>query len=545
MLISFICSLILIFLLGFIFYGIINRQYKDIVRSKAYDIAFILDNDYDNIEFLENNKHKERITLIGEDGTVLFDNYADVSELENHKDRPEVLIANSYDFGETERYSETLDKKTFYCAVRLESGEVLRVSITTRSIFDVFLDNIVLIISTIILIAFIINILAWRVTKNIIKPIINIDFDNYDLTGYNELEPFLYKIKEQKRELVDKLENIKYQNNAILTITENMQEGIILLDEHNDILTYNDSICDIFSIDKDFIGKNIYSFFRDNDFITILKHLEEKSSYFIFENNKFFYQVSVSPVYREKEIKGSVILFVDITEKERTEKFKKEFTANVSHELKTPLMSILGYSELIESGLVQDEDVSRFISKIRKESVKMTSLVEDILLISNLDESASNDYKDKTFEAVNMKELILEVVESLSGLAKKKNVEIVLNCEELYYKVDKKLFYQLVKNLVYNGIVYNKEDGKVFIELEIIDKKLHLWVKDTGIGIERIHQSRVFERFYRVDESRDRRKGGTGLGLALVKNIALYHNGEVKLTSEVSKGSTFEVIVSY
>ncbi len=543
LLITLISSFLLSFLLTFTFYDILNKEYKEYVKGKATDIAFIMNSELDNFEYLKNNYQRERITLIDANGNVLFDNYTDISTLENHKDRPEVIGAINNTSGESKRYSDTLSKSTYNYAIKLNSGEVLRVSIITSTVLDVLISNLYLIVLIFLFILLITNIFAYRITRKIIDPLYEINFENSNVPVYPELEPYINKIFEQKKELYDKLENIKYQNNAITTITENMKEGIILLDEFNEILTYNGSICDIFEIDKKYIGENIIKIFRHNDLIYGLKHLEETGTHFVYERNEIYYQVIISPVFRNNEIKGAVILFVDITQKEQSDRFRREFSANVSHELKTPLMSILGYSELIENGLVRENDMPTFIGKIRNEAKTMSSLVEDILLISQLDENVYKNSEIKTFEKENIKELVIDVVESLRGFAKEKNIEISINCQDIYHRINKKLFSELVKNLVFNAIAYNVEDGNVNIEAFIEKEKLHLIVKDTGIGIEKKHQSRIFERFYRVEKSRDKRSGGTGLGLSIVKNVVLYHNGEIKLNSEVKKGSTFEVII--
>ncbi len=543
LLISLICTMLLTVTLSFIFYGIISKQHRENLKSKANDIAFIMNSDIENINYLENTQNRERITLIGTDGDVIFDNYADASTLDNHGDRPEVSSAYSQSVGESDRYSKTLANTTYNYAIRLNSGEVLRVSIITKDISDIVMENFVLIIFVVVAILLITNIFAYKLTRKIIDPLNDIDFDENKYLEYYELQPFFIKITEQKQELMNQLDSIKYQNNAILTITENMKEGIILLDKNNSILTYNDSVCDIFEIDKSYIGNNVLNFFRYNDLIDSLKKLDNEGANFIFQKNKFSYNVSVSPVYKNKEIEGAVILLIDITEKVQLDKFRKEFSANVSHELKTPLMSILGYSELIENGMVQTEDINRFAKKIRKEATSMSGLVEDILLISQLDESANKDRENKSFERIDINVIINNVVDSLDSFIKKKNIDLVVNCNDVVFEVNEKLYSELVKNLVYNAINYNVENGKVKIDIWVENEKLHLRVEDTGLGIEKIHQARIFERFYRVEQSRDKRNGGTGLGLSIVKNVTLYHNGEIKLTSEIGKGSVFEVII--
>ncbi len=528
--------------IGSIFYNVVNKQYKAYVRSEANDIAFILNNNYDIEKYAENQAINERITLIDEKGVVLFDNHADINNLENHKDRPEVSSAFVNDFGEAQRYSSTLSQNTFYYALKLNTGQVLRVSITTGNIVNVFLSNILITVVILIGILIVVNIFTLKVTRKIVEPFNNIDF-NVESAIYDELTPYISKIKEQKQDLLDKIENIKYQNNAITTITENMKEGIVLLDEKNIILSYNDSVCEIFEVDKSNVGSHISSVFRYNELLDGLKHLDMGVNTFIYEKDKRFYQVSMSPVYRQNIIKGTVILLVDITEKEQLERFRREFSANVSHELKTPLMSISGYSELIEVGMTNEEDSRAFASKIRKEAKNMSSLVEDLLLISQLDENNYEDNTEKKLIEEDIPQIIYNVIESLIEFANNKNIEIITNIEEIHYKVNIKLFTELVKNLIYNAIIYNIDNGKINIDLWLEDGKMHFKVTDTGRGIDKVHHARIFERFYRLEESRGKKSGGTGLGLAIVKNVALYHNGEITLQSEVGKGSTFELII--
>ncbi len=536
------CVGVVTIVLSSIFYNVINKQYKAYVRSEANDIAFVLNNNYDIEEYAKNQSIKERITLVDSNGVVLFDNHADINNLENHKDRPEISSAYVNETGEAQRYSRTLYQNTYYYAVKLNSGQVLRVSITTGTVFNVFFSNILITIVVLIGILIIVNIVTLKITKRIVEPFSNIDL-NVETETYDELTPYIAKIKEQKQELLDKIENIRYQNNAITTITENMKEGIVLLDEKNTILSYNDSICEIFEINKSNIGKHISTVFRYNELLDGLKHLETGVTSFIYEKDKRFYQVSISPVYRKNEIKGTVILLVDITEKEQLERFRREFSANVSHELKTPLMSISGYSELIEAGITNESDSRLFASKIKKEALSMSSLVEDILLISQLDENNYNNSAEKKYTLESVDQIVYSVIENLSGFAISKNINITTNLDDINYKVNVKLFKELVKNLIYNAIIYNVDNGNINVELFVNNDKLHLKVSDTGLGIDKVHQGRIFERFYRVEESRGKKNGGTGLGLSIVKNVVLYHNGEITLHSEVGKGSTFEVII--
>ncbi len=545
-LITFTVSIILTLLLSFIFYSVLSKQYTDYVRSKATDFAFILNTQGENTDFLNKLKVDERVTLIDTEGNVIFDNYADTSTLENHGERPEVVSANDSGSGEAKRYSKTVSEETYYYAIKLESGDVLRVSITTNTIIDIFRENIEIILFAVLIILILGNFVALSLTKKIVDPFSKIDFEKTDEVFYEELTPYINKIKEQKDELTKQINNTKYQNDTITTITNNMQEGIILVDDRSAILTYNPSVEKILGAsDEDYTGRNILSLFRNSELVDALKHLEEEKVHrFNFEKDKNLYLVSVSPVYRNTKIKGTVILFLDITKKAQLEKFRREFSANVSHELKTPLMSIMGYSELLESGLVKEEDRDRFIGKIKGEASNMTSLIEDILLISELDEGVSNG-KDNagTFKEENIREIVDVEIEKLREFTLSRNIKINTNFEEVSYMVNKRLFSEIVHNLVYNAIAYNVDKGEIFVDLKKDNNNLVFTVRDTGVGIEKEQQDRIFERFYRVEKSRNKRIGGTGLGLSIVKNATMYHGGVVTVESELGVGTTFRVVI--
>ncbi len=544
-LVTFIVSIILTLLLSFIFYGVLSSQYKDYVKSKAMDFAFILNTGRESEDFLEKLNIEERVTLIDPAGNVIFDNYADSLGLENHGERPEVAGANDVGYGEAKRYSQTVSKETYYYAIKLESGDVLRVAITTDTVFNIFADNIEIILLVILVMLILGHFVAVFITNKILDPFSKIDFEKTDEVFYDELTPYFNKIKEQKEELTTQINNIKYQNDTITTITNNMQEGIILIDERSTILTYNPSVEHILGTDEDFNGRNILALFRNPELVEALKHLEEEKIHrFTFDKDKNQYLVSVSPVYRNNKIKGTVILFLDVTKKAQLDKFRREFSANVSHELKTPLMSIMGYAELIESGLAKEEDRDRFISKIKTEASNMTSLIEDILLISEMDEGISKGSETgNSFKEENIKEIVLEEVEKLNEFTLSRSIEIYTNCEDVKHMVNRRLFSEVVHNLVYNAIAYNVDKGKIFVDLKKVNNNLEFVVRDTGIGIDEEHQARIFERFYRVEKSRNKRIGGTGLGLSIVKNATVYHGGVVTIESALGVGTTFKVVI--
>lgn len=548
MLLSFVGLVILSILMSFLSYKAISEQYKVYVESKSRDVATILNMQDDKIGYLNTINTDERITVIDSNGVVVFDNFFDVTKLENHKDRPEVSSAYTNGYGEDKRFSKTTAKETYYYAVKLDNGEVCRVSITRNIILNIVIGNIAITIIILVVIMFLSNFFALSITNKILEPFDKLGVnDNYD-AFYEELTPYVNKIKEQKRELTSQINNIKYQNDTITIITDNMQEGVILLDDKNNVLTYNESICEILDIkNNSIIGENVLNVFDNTELTKSLNDLsslnESSVSVFRLKKDTKTYSVRVSPVYRNTKIKGVVILFVDITKSEVLDKYRREFSANVSHELKTPLMSIQGYSELLESGLVKDDDITRFASKIKNESVKMSDLVEDILLISELDESVGKFVNDETFSLEDVGQIVNETIIRLQDFANKKNIDINYDYKEIYYNVNKRLFEELINNLIYNAIAYNVDNGKIIVEFFVLDGKLVLKVKDTGIGIAKGDQEHIFERFYRVEKSRSRKNGGTGLGLAIVKNVAIYHGGTVSVDSVVGVGSTFTVVI--
>ncbi len=429
LLIIFIVATILTATLSLVFYQVLSGQYIDYIKAKATDFAFIInqEGESEGFYFLEQLNVEERVTLINQEGIVTFDNYTNDEILENHSERPEVISAMEVGEGESKRYSKTMLEETYYYAIKLDSGDILRVSITTDAVINIFAENLHIIILITIVILILSNFLALTVTKKIIDPFSKIDFDFTDEVFYEELIPYINKIKEQKRELTDQISNIKYQNNTILTITNNMKEGVILVDGRNNILTINKSVRKILNIEnKDFTGKSLLTILKNREILSALKHLDDTNHHcFKIEKNSKLYRVSISPVYSSKKIKGAVIFFVNITKKEQIEKFRQEFSANVSHELKTPLMSILGYAELIESGMAKEEDKGRFISKIKNEASNMTNLIEDIMLISELDESVSHSNKNAgAFNSENILDIVNHSVDTLDEFAKKEGLKL-------------------------------------------------------------------------------------------------------------------------
>lgn len=543
--ISITCILVLSGTMAYVFCNFVSEQSMLEAKTEANILKEALEKQSNEVAYLESIEWPDRVTFIDYDGRVLYDNEADITTLDNHKMRKEVEEAIRDGYGEEKRYSETLSEETYYYAEKLSTGEVIRVAASNSSIVGLLYENIgIILVVAILLIAFT-NFAAANLTNKIVEPFNKSREDDFEDIDYEELAPFVKKLKTQQNQLLTQVNNVTYQNNTILTITNNMQEGVVLLDKENNVLTLNGSAKKILDItSNNFVGTNIIDYFRDKEFIDCLKKLGKADELaFTYDKGKNIYRVSVSPVFRDKDIDGVVVLFVDVTKKEQMEKFRREFSANVSHELKTPLMSILGYSELMESSLVKYEDIPRFSSKIRTEANNMTRLVEDILLISELDEDVSHRGNHKNIIEEDITKSVEEVVERMKNFADNRNITIVTTLKQVYFPVNKKLFKEMIKNLIYNAIVYNVENGKIMINLYKDSGKLYFVIKDTGVGIGNDDIDRVFERFYRAEKSRNKSQGGTGLGLSIVKNVALYHNGIVSVDSELENGSTFKVVL--
>lgn len=480
-----------------------------------------------------------RVTLIAPDGTVQFDNVAYPATMENHLNRPEVQQALKTGVGEASRMSATIGQQTFYYAVRLDNGSILRVANTAESVYASILACIP---STLLAIAAITVMSAlvarWR-TKRIIKPInlINLD-DPLQNDVYGELSPLLTRIEKQHRKIQTHLEELQKKQDEFSAITGNMSEGLILLNKRGTVLSMNKSAARLYGTDRDYIGKDILTVDRS---LPVQEIVKEASSGKHAETNVDIsgrsYHFVANPVLSSGQISGTILLTFDITERSHTEKLRREFTANVSHELKTPLQSIMGSAELIKNGLVREEDLPRFVERIYTEACHLVELVDDIIQLSQIDEM-SNDIPK---EDVEIKALCEDVAERLGNLAGERGVQIDVQGEKAIVYGARKLIYEIIYNLVDNAIKYNRPDGRVQITVSADAAGTVLSVGDTGIGIPKEDQSRIFERFYRVDKSHSRDTGGTGLGLSIVKHAAHYHNAEVDLQSKFGQGTIITV----
>lgn len=476
-----------------------------------------------------------RITWIDSDGTVLYDSESNTEEMESHLEREEVKEALSTGYGESRRYSATLMERSLYSAQRLADGTIVRLSISQSSILMILLGMLQP-ICIIFVIAVILSILlAIRISKKIVKPLNEIDLDNpLSNEGYDELSPLLRRIDSQQRQLKKQGLALEQKKNEIDTIIGSMNEGMILLNQKGNILSINSAAMKLLGADKNCLGADLLTISRNLDVQQLLsKALQGDHAEQIIEIHGGCYQIDVNPIISEKEVLGAALFFFDVTEKEKAEQMRREFTANVSHELKTPLHAISGYSELLKNKMVNENDIVPFAEKIYDEAGRMVQLVEDIINLSHLDEGAS----DMKREDIDLYILAETAVSSLESEANAAHVTLKLFGESAVFNGIPQLLYSIVYNLCDNAIKYNRANGEVDIFIENGAGEVSLSVRDTGIGIAIENQERVFERFYRVDKSRSKEVGGTGLGLSIVKHAAKIHNAKIDLHSDIEQGT--------
>ncbi len=480
-----------------------------------------------------------RVTWVDTDGTVLFDTEADSYSMDNHSNREEIEEAFKVGVGESERYSDTLMLKMIYRAEKLSDGTVLRISTTQDTVvalmLDVLMPVIVILVLSILLSAF----LARWLSKSIVKPLNTIDLENPVANDvYDELTPMLTKINKQHKQISKQMKELKRKADEFEQITSSMNEGLVLLDKTGVIISMNLSARKLFDTDEDSVGQNFLTVDRSLKMSRAVQDaLSGKHSEFKEQRDGSEYQFGVNTIESGGKIIGVVIICFDVSETTFAERNRQEFTANVSHELKTPLQSIIGSAELLENGLVKPEDTQRFIGNIRREATRLVSLINDIIRLSQLDENM-----ESVKEETDLLAIANEVKEVLTPSAKKKNVEITVSGENCKMQGVRRYLYEIIYNLCDNAIRYNNEGGKVNVDIKTESNNIVLSVSDNGIGIPLEHQARIFERFYRVDKSHSKETGGTGLGLSIVKHAVMYHGGKIKLDSTVGKGTVIRVI---
>lgn len=480
-----------------------------------------------------------RITWIAADGTVLYDSDALSSDMENHLEREEIKEALATGYGESKRYSATLMDRSLYAAQRLEDGTVLRLSIAQSSILTLVL-GMAQPISIVIVLAVVLSVvLAVRLSKSIVKPLNEIDLDHpLSNEGYDELAPFLRRIDSQQKQLRRQKTRLEQKQAELDTIIGSMSEGMVLLNEHGKIVSINPAAMALLGVEKSPVGADMLTVSRNLSLNDILRQtLQGQSVVETVSLETGQYQISASPIMSEEKVVGAALCFFDVTEKEKAEQMRREFTSNVSHELKTPLHSISGYAELLQNNMVKQGDIVPFAGKIYREAQRMTSLVEDILSLSHLDEGA----EDMEWTEIDLYELAAKAIAGLEAEAKAAEVKTSLHGEYCCLHGIPQLLHSILYNLCDNAIKYNRNGGEVKVSVEGQGDSVLLTVSDTGIGIPAQEQERIFERFYRVDKSRSKEVGGTGLGLSIVKHAVLIHHGTIEVDSAVDEGTTITV----
>ena len=480
-----------------------------------------------------------RLTWVDEDGTVIFDTHADSASMDNHENREEIKEALLTGTGSSVRQSSTLTEQTIYEAVRLEDGSVLRISVSRATAFVLVIGMFQPILMVLFFAAGLSAWLARRMAKRVVEPLNNLNLDQpMENEAYEELSPLLHRIHTQHIEIEQKMQELQHKRDEFDQITDNMKEALVLLDHSGRILSINPAAKNLYEIASVTIGEDFLTLERKQFMREALEQAKVQGhAEFRAQKNGRDYQFDVNRIDSDGNTRGMVILAYDITEQVNAEKHRQAFTANVSHELKTPLQAIIGSAELMENGIVKTDDLPRFVGHIRKEASRLLYLIDDIIRLSQLDEGAEMDQED-----VPLKQLAEDVCETLTDAAKLKDVTLEVTGEDVVMRGVRRLLYEILYNLCDNAIKYNRAGGSVTVSVSQKTNEICVSVKDTGIGIPPEHQDKIFERFYRVDKSHSKQSGGTGLGLSIVKHAVQYHHGKIVLASQVNVGTTITVL---
>ena len=538
---SFLTSILVLLMSFFMAFAVLFEYFETQIFTELENEAEYISYSVisEGASYIDNfNGDGKRITLVDTDGTVIADTSANAEELGNHSERTEIKEANATGVGKSSRYSETLMKKTLYYAKKLDDGTILRVSTTQNSVILILLGLLYPMIIIIVLALILSAILSNRVSKKIIKPINAIDLENpSENITYEEITPLLKKISAQNKTIDCQLKEAKQRQEEFKLITENMSEGLLVIDKNANVLSYNDAALRLLEI-TDTTNGSVLAFNRSKGFRESVeaaltgKRCENEIS---IEDNT--YSVIANPVSVNEKIIGAVIVILDITENVKREQLRREFTSNVSHELKTPLTSISGFAEMMMHGGTPENTVVDFSATIYNAAQRLIALVSDIMKISELDEGVVLPEREK----VDLYGLSKDIITRLTPVAEKRNITFNLIGDSAYVMGAEKILDEMIYNLCDNAIKYNKENGIVDVIINTTSNKVNLTVRDTGIGIPQADQKRVFERFYRVDKSHSNQVGGTGLGLAIVKHGAIYHDAQITLESTEGKGTNVTI----
>ena len=530
---SLITVLGLAFVVGILYHYFQGQLMGELKKEAVYISRGVESTGTDYLKKL--NDEDSRITYVDESGKVIYDNEANVESMDNHGHRKEIREAEINGEGADERMSSTLSEKTMYYAVRLENGNVLRVSSNQASVWMLLLQLLPPFAAVLILMLLLSGVFASRLSGKVVEPLNGLDLEHPEENdAYDEVQPLLSKIGRQSRQIRLQLEAARRQQKEFSIITENMQEGLLVIDRYTMVLSVNSSVGKLLKVKEVKTGESVYLLNRSEEFRGVVGQvLEGKHENKILRLDGSEIQVIANPVTRENKTEGAVILLVDVTEKVEREQLRREFSANVSHELKTPLTSISGIAEIIRNGIVKPEDIPHFAGKIYDESQRLITLIGDIIKLSRLDENQVPMER----ETVDMLEMARDVVQQLSSVARKSGVTLVANGSHGQVQGVRQVLGEMVYNLCENAVKYNRAGGRAWVDVQQVADHVVLRVKDTGIGIPAAEQGRIFERFYRVDKSHSKAVGGTGLGLSIVKHGAALHHATISVSSEPEQGT--------
>lgn len=536
---SMVTVLGLAFVIGILSHSFQHQLMNELKKEAVYISRGVEAAGTDYLEQL--NNIDSRVTYVDESGKVLYDNEADVESMGNHGHRKEIREAELNGEGEDERMSSTLSEKTIYYAIRLDNGNVLRVSSTQKSAFALVWQLVPPLLGVLFLILVLSAVFASRLSGRVVEPLNNLDLEHpEEINVYEEVEPLISKIYRQNRQIRLQLEAARRQQKEFAIITENMQEGLLVIDRYTMVLSGNSSVGKLLKVNEIRTGESVYLLNRSEDFRGVVEQvLEGNHEDKILRLDGSDIQVIANPVTRENKTEGAVILLVDVTEKVEREQLRREFSANVSHELKTPLTSISGFAEIIQDGFVKDEDVKVFAGRIYKEAQRLIRLVGDVIRISRLDEGGV-PYQ---WEELDLYSMVHDIFSTLHEAARKQEVHMYMEGGSTMLDTVPTIMEEVLYNVCDNAIKYNHRGGEVFVQLKDEGDVVRINVRDTGIGIPKEDQERIFERFYRVDKSHSKEIGGTGLGLSIVKHGVKTLNGRLWLNSEPGQGT--EIIMEF
>jgi len=521
--------------------GLLYRHFGSIQQSQLRDELLLAGNATQMLgkDYLKaSSTDRYRLTWIAADGAVLYDSHADETAMENHADREEIREAFDTGTGSSVRRSDTLTEQTIYEAARLEDGSVLRISVSRATAARLVLNTLPAILFIAALAIALSVWLATRMAKRVVEPLNALDLDNpMDNDAYEELSPLLRRIERQQWEIRLQMEELRRHQEDFAQITGNMREALVLLDHTGRVISANPAARSLFGAGR--LQEGTLFPTEDSAEMARAVHTAHEKGHCQFRAAMHgrTYQFDLSRIESTETVHGLVILAFDVTEQADTERIRREFSANVSHELKTPLQSIIGSAELLENGMVKPEDTPRFVGHIRREAARLVTLVEDIIRLSQLDEGV-----ELPREEVSLLAIAQEVRDTLAEAAEAKDVTLTVSGESGMICGVQRLLFELVYNLADNAVRYNRPGGTAEITIDHEADGIRLYVRDNGIGIPQEHQAKVFERFYRVDKSHSRQSGGTGLGLSIVKHAAQYHNGKIEVQSEAGKGTIIAVL---